>query len=136
MKILYLEDSYLREWKTKVSEIFFDGTKNFVILEESAFYPGGGGQPRDEGKIIRCEDNKEFKITNIEKKEEKIFHETDQTGLRPGDEVKCFLDWEKRYRMMRMHTAAHILSGIIEEETGALISGNQLGFEKSRIDFT
>lgn len=126
---LYLFDSYLKEWETEIIEV--EG--KFVVLKETAFYPGGGGQPNDEGKILRGEE--EFKVVTVMKKEGKIIHEVDREGLSVGEKVKCFLDWKKRYKMMRMHTAAHIISGIIEKEANALISGNQLGTEKSRIDF-
>lgn len=126
---LYLFDSYIKEWETKI--IKAEG--KLVILEKTAFYPGGGGQPNDEGKIFR--NGEEFKVVSVLRKEGKIFHEVDHEGLLSGEKIRCLLDWKKRYRMMRMHTAAHILSGIIEKETNALISGNQLGMEKSRIDF-
>lgn len=130
---LYLENSYLKEWSAKVIGVSED--KKFIVLDKTAFYPKGGGQLSDQGKII-CERNKEeFKVISVTRVDNKILHEVDREGLLEGDKVLCSLDWPRRYRMMRMHTAAHILAGIIENEYGALISGNQLDLDKSRIDF-
>ena len=134
---LYLEDAYLKEWEAQVIEISGEGEKSgkFVVLDQTAFYPNGGGQPYDMGKIIRVNDNSEFNVIYTGKFEGKISHEVDKEGLKTGDKVKCSLNWERRYRLMRMHTAAHILSPIINTQTQALITGNQLDVEKSRVDF-
>ncbi|MEM2090063.1 MAG: alanyl-tRNA editing protein [Candidatus Pacearchaeota archaeon] len=131
---LYLEDSYLKEWQAQVIEVFGD-KQQFVVLDKTAFYPKGGGQLNDKGKIIR-DNNEEFEVINVENSNGKIVHEVNKPGLKVGDKVFCILDWQRRYKMMRMHTAAHIISGIIEQESGALISGNQLDLDKSRIDFS
>jgi len=136
-KALYLEDSYLKEWEAQVIEVSGQDEKQgrFIVLDQTAFYPNGGGQPYDAGKLIRLEDNSEFQVIYTGKFEGKISHEVDKEGLKKGDKVKCFLDWKRRYKLMRMHTAAHILSPIIHTQTQALITGNQLDIEKSRIDF-
>ncbi|MEM4703061.1 MAG: alanyl-tRNA editing protein [Candidatus Pacearchaeota archaeon] len=131
---LYLQDSYLKEWQAQVIEVSGD-KQQFIVLDKTAFYPKGGGQLWDEGKIIRQQDKKEFKVIYTGKFDEKISHEINPQGLKVGDLVSCSLDWSRRYKMMRMHTASHILAGVIEQETGALISGNQLDLDKSRIDF-
>jgi Ser-tRNA(Ala) deacylase AlaX len=127
MQALYLTDSYLREWDAVVSSI--DGNK--VLLDKSAFYPQGGGQPTDLGKITRLADGRMFNVVMVKK--DGI--ELDAHGLAVGDKVRCALDWERRYKLMRMHTAAHILSAVINKETGTLITGNQLDVGKSRLDF-
>ena len=136
-KALYLEDSYLKEWEAEVVEISGENEKagKFIILDQTAFYPNGGGQPYDTGKIVRLSDNSEFQVVYTGKFEGKISHEVDKEGLKNGDKIKCFLNWERRYKLMRMHTAAHILSPIINKQTDALITGNQLDVEKSRVDF-
>jgi misacylated tRNA(Ala) deacylase len=64
-----------------------------------------------------------------------ISHEVDREGLKVGDLVKCKLDWERRYKLMRMHTAAHVLSAVFMKEGNAKITGGELGLEKSRDDF-
>ncbi|MGM5482806.1 MAG: alanine--tRNA ligase-related protein [Nanobdellota archaeon] len=132
-KTLYLEDCYLKEFETKVSSI-----KNgkFVTLEKTALYPNSGGQPHDTGKLIRKDDGEVFNVIYVGKFEGIVSHEIDKEGLKENDVVKGEINWERRYTLMRMHTAAHVLSRVLYEETGAHTSGNQLGIEKSRIDFT
>lgn len=131
-EVLYLKDSYLKEWDAKVKEV---NQGKFIVLDRTAFYPASGGQPCDTG-IITTEDRREFKVVYVGKFSGEISHEMDKEGLKPGDKVKCRIDWERRYMLMRMHTAAHIISQIIHQDTGALITGNQLDTEKSRIDFS
>ncbi len=128
---LYMHDSYLKEWDAVVASVK-DG--KFVILDKTAFYPKSGGQPYDTGVMI-C-DGKEYKVVYAGKFGGKISHEIDKPGLKQGDKVHCKIDWDRRYKLMRMHTAAHVLSRVIYEDTGANTSGNQLGLDKSRIDFT
>jgi misacylated tRNA(Ala) deacylase len=138
-KALYLEDSYLKEWEAEILEVSGEESKEkagkFIILDQTAFYPNSGGQPYDTGKIIRLSDNAEFQVVYVGKFEGKISHEIDKPGLKVGDKIKCFLDWDRRYKLMRMHTAAHILSPIIHMQTQALVTGNQLGIDKSHVDF-
>ncbi|MBU2634502.1 MAG: alanyl-tRNA editing protein, partial [Nanoarchaeota archaeon] len=77
----------------------------------------------------------EYNVVYVGKFDGKISHEVDKEGLKVGDKVRGVLDWDRRYKLMRMHTASHILSGVLHKETGALITGNQLGVDKSRDDF-
>lgn len=149
---LYLHDSYLRSCSSKVIAV---KDAKFVALEQTVFYPRGGGQPTDTGKIVRKSDGKEFAVINVSKLEGKILHEItaavngSQTGweaasetanassfLQAGDEVECIIDWERRYRLMRMHTAGHILAAIMYKKAGLLITGNQLDTDKTRFDFS
>ena len=130
MKALYMEDSYLKEFKTKVKSVK-DG--KFVVLEETAFYPNAGGQPYDTG-ILKTQD-KEYKVIFVGKFGGEISHQVEPEGLKEGDEVTGIIDWERRHRLMRMHSAAHVLSAILYKEAGALITGGQLDIEKSRTDF-
>jgi misacylated tRNA(Ala) deacylase len=129
---LYLKDCYLKEFGAAVSKA--DG--KFVVLDRTAFYPKSGGQPHDTGKMVRESDGKEFKVVFCGKFSGEISHEVDQEGLQAGDKVKCKIDWDRRYLFMRYHTASHVLAAIIEQETGALITGNQIGEDKTRIDFS
>lgn len=130
---LYLSDSYLKEFEATVKEV---NQGKFIVLDQTAFYPKGGGQPHDTGRMVRESDGKEFRVVFTGKFSGQISHEVDQEGLQPGDKVKCTLDWDRRYKLMRMHTAAHIISAILYKETGALITGNQLEVDKTRIDFS
>lgn len=127
---LYLDDSYLKECEAEIVK----AEGKFVELDKTIFYPQGGGQPSDTGKIFRGKD--EFKVVSAKNSEGKVLHETDKEGLKVGDTVKCVLDWEQRYKYMRMHTSAHIMAQIVLKELGALITGNQLGLEETRMDFS
>lgn len=129
-ELLYMNDSYLREWESVIEK----ASSKFVVLGKTAFYPQGGGVPCDNGTIKRNEE--EFKVLFVKKIGDSVSLELDREGLKEGDRVHCKIDWEKRYKHMRMHTAAHILSSIINKKTGALITGNQISIDKTRIDFS
>ncbi len=131
MKELYLTECYLKEFDATVETVKDD---KFVVLDKTAFYPNSGGQPNDTGILVR-EDGTEFPVSYVAKFDGNISHEVTLPGLKAGDRVKGVIDWERRYRFMQYHTACHILSAIIHNETGAKISGNQLGEEKTRVDF-
>lgn len=126
---LYLRDCYLQRCEAKIIEITDEG----IVLDQTVFYPTGGGQPYDTGKLIF--DEKEFIVTNVTKKEGHILHHISGEKPSVGTRVICAVDWERRYKLMRHHTAAHLLSGLINKETGAAITGNQLDVGESRIDF-
>jgi misacylated tRNA(Ala) deacylase len=130
---LYLQDCYLKEFESTIKSVK-DG--KFIVLNETAFYPSSGGQPYDKGTITRLLDNKVFSVVFVGKFDGDISHEVSEPGLSPGDKIIGKIDWERRHRLMRMHTAAHVLSRVLYEEAGAHTSGNQLDTEKSRIDFT
>ena len=129
---LYFDDSYLKEFDATVVSVKDD---KYVVLDRSAFYPLSGGQPHDEGTITRVDDQEEFKLVFAGKFSGEISHEVDKPGLKPGDKVYCVIDWVRRYRLMQMHTSAHVVSTLNHEKTGALINGNQLYVDKVRIDF-
>ena len=77
-----------------------------------------------------------FNVVYVGKFSGEISHEVDHTGLQAGDEVQCVLNWERRYKLMRSHTAAHVVAGLLNKETGALITGNQLEEDHVRFDFS
>ncbi|NJL43705.1 MAG: alanyl-tRNA editing protein [Nitrosarchaeum sp.] len=106
-----------------------------IILESDCFYPGGGGQPCDLG-ILRTGGGAEYAVLAVRHAGEHSILTVDRAGLHPGDPVTAVIDWERRSTLMRMHTAAHLLSAIIARASGALITGNQLGLQRSRIDFS
>jgi Ser-tRNA(Ala) deacylase AlaX len=129
-KPLYFADSYLKEFDATVTAV--DGMN--VVLDQTAFYATGGGQPNDTGKLVL--DGKEYKVIDVKKGEQGAVHVVAEPGLKPGDRVKGVIDWDRRYRLMRMHTAAHVLAATVNKLTGALVGGKQLELDKSRIDFT
>ncbi|MBU0756432.1 MAG: alanyl-tRNA editing protein [Nanoarchaeota archaeon] len=129
---LYLSDCYLKEINGKIESA---SQGKYIILDRTIFYPNKGGQPFDTGKIIDSS-GREYNVIYVAEFSGKISHEVDEEGLTVGDSVQLKIDWNRRYRLMRMHTAAHVFSRIIYDEAGAVTSGNQLGLDRSRIDFT
>jgi len=129
-KTLFLNDSYLKEFPATVISVK-DG--KYVTLDQTIFYPKGGGQPYDTGKIVRG--TEVFSVVSVGKFSGEISHEVDNVGLQPGDKVQCSLNWERRYKLMRSHTAAHVLAALLNKGTGALITGNQLEEDHVRFDF-
>jgi len=128
---LYITDSYLKSFEARV-EAVSDG--KFVVLDKTAFYPNSGGQPHDTGILVR--DGEEFPLAYVGLFGGKISHELGRLGLEAGDEVTGTIDWNRRYLFMRSHTACHLLSAVIFKETGAMITGNQIGEDRSRVDFS
>jgi len=130
-KALFLVDSYLKESDATVVSV---KDEKYVILDQTIFYPKGGGQPYDTGKIIKG--NEVYNVVYVGKFSGEISHEVDRAGLQPGDKVRCVLNWERRYKLMRSHTAAHVLASLLNQGTGALITGNQLEEDHVRFDFS
>ena len=125
-KKLFWEDSYVREFDAEVELV--EG--NRVVLEQTAFNPRGGGLVSDTGRINGV------RVIEATKEGDSIYHMLEAPAeLRVGDPVHGVLDWERRYRIMKMHTTAHILSSVVNRETGALITGNQISPDESRVDF-
>jgi misacylated tRNA(Ala) deacylase len=129
-KALYMDDSYLKEWDAEVISV---SKERFIVLDKTAFYPRGGGVEWDTGTMTTT-DGKEFKVVYAGKFSGEVSHEVEQTGLKEGDTVHCQLDWDRRYLLMRYHTAAHVLSGVFFNEYDLKVTGNQLTTEKGRID--
>ncbi len=131
-KLFVMTDSYLKECDAMVVSVK-DG--KFIELDQTCFYPRGGGLPSDTGKIIV--NGNGFRVVNVVKQDGAVYHELEipNREIKTGDQVHCVIDWERRYKLMRMHTAAHALVGIMNKEAGVLITGNQIETEQSRIDF-
>jgi len=131
-KALYMDDSYIKEFEAMVVSVKDD---KFIVLDQTAFYPNGGGQPYDKGTLTN-ESGEIFNVVFVGKFSGEISHEIEKPGLKQGDKVRGKIDWKRRYELMRYHTAAHILSGVFHKECGAMITGNQLNTGKGRIDFS
>ncbi len=127
---LYWEDMYLREFDAQVMRA--DGV--LIELDQTVFYPFAGGVANDTGNISQL--NAQFRVTSVKSDGETIIHEVDRPGLVTGQSTHGAIDWDRRYKLMRMHTSAHLLSTIFHKESGALITGNQIDVERSRIDFS
>ncbi|MCX8166478.1 MAG: alanyl-tRNA editing protein [Candidatus Micrarchaeota archaeon] len=128
-ELLYLHDAYVREFDANVIKV--EG--NRVFLDRSYFYPTSGGQPCDKGKIFSS--SAIYEVTDVRKDNNIYTIFVDKEGLKEGDIVKCKLDWERRYKLMKLHTATHILSAILHNKYNCLITGGNLDLDKCRIDF-
>ena len=129
--MLYMDDSYLREFDAVVTGVSDSGQ---VILDRTAFYPGGGGQPYDTGSLSSGDST--WRVTQVGKANGEIVHTLE--GDAPpavGAQVHGILDWERRYRLMRTHTALHVLCGTVFREYGAQVTGGNMATDKARMDF-
>lgn len=128
---LYLDDMRLKEFNAEVVSVT-DG--KFIVLNQTAFYPKSGGIANDEGYLVK--ESETYNVVYAGKFGGKISHEVDKEGLKVGDKITGFLDWERRYKLMRYHTAAHVLSGVFYKNLGAKITGNDIStLDQGRIDF-
>ncbi len=126
--LLYLHDSYLREFGAIVKG--HDLEQNGVALDQSAFYPGGGGQLPDAGTIWIGEAS--YPVSRVKRGNVHII----EGELPPiGAEVRGQLDWERRYKIMRTHTAMHILCGVIWRDYQASVTGGNMDVLSGRMDF-
>ena len=124
---IFRSDPYLSSNEATVLAVLEEG----LILDKTVFYPEGGGQPGDMGRIAN--NTFEADVTNTIKSTGGILHLIDNKlgSISAGDDVKIDIDWERRYSLMRMHTALHILCSIVD---GA-VTGGSVGVQKSRLDF-
>jgi misacylated tRNA(Ala) deacylase len=132
-ELLYQTDSYLKEFDASVAAIADDGA---VILDKTAFYPGGGGQPCDFGELaagrrqsLRC------RVVKVRKRGDDVLHYVEGEPPAVGTAVTGFLEWERRYQLMRTHTAMHILCGVIWRDYGASVTGGNMEPLEGRMDF-
>ncbi len=126
---LYLSDCYLKEFDAVITAA--NGKE--IELDKTAFYPNSGGQPEDTGIISMGNDD--YIVSSVVKDMGRIVHIVDREGLKEGEKIHGQIEWIRRYVHMRFHTSAHVLSGVIHKETGAIITGNQISEEATRIDF-
>ena len=123
--MIYLNDSYIREFQASVKLVEEDK----VVTTDSCFYAQSGGQPGDKGTIEI--NGQKFNVINTIKHELGIAHVCDQPLKITSEEVKGIIDWDHRFRLMRMHTAMHLLCAALP----FYVTGGSIGLEKSRIDF-
>lgn len=127
---LFREDSYLTSCEATVTAV--DGMG--IVLDRTVFYPAGGGQPGDQGNL-RTLDGRTVAIVDTIKDRDSGRHlhvpADDVPALAVGDAVTAEIDWTRRYRLMRMHSALHLLCASVDGG----VTGGQIGEEKSRLDF-
>ena len=128
-ELLCYTDAYLREFDATVVDAMPKG----AVLDRTAFYPGGGGQPSDTG-ILRAGDQ-EYRIKGLSRSGGNVVHETDEGPPKVGETVHGVIDWERRYQLMRTHTALHILCGVIWRDYGVQVTGGDMKPLSARMDF-
>ena len=132
-ELLCQTDSYLKEFDATITRV--DAESRALILDRTAFFPGGGGQPADVGLLTV--NGTEYSITKVKKKGADALHFIG--GDSPLPEVGAMahgqIDWERRYQLMRTHTAMHILCGVVFRDYGALVTGGNMEPLKGRMDF-
>jgi Ser-tRNA(Ala) deacylase AlaX len=129
-KLLYPENSYLKEFDARIIKL---GPK-YAILDRTAFYPEGGGQPGDTGKIVT--EDKIYSVTKVLKRGKQVFHYLDD-DIYQKDNVRGVIDWDKRFWNMRRHSGEHLLTGLFESlDSGPKVFSNleQLDFKPSKLN--
>ena len=126
-ELLYQTDSYLKEFDARVVKVWQDAKA--VVLDRTAFYPGGGGQPADAGTLNG------LVVTKIRKADGDLLHLLEGGLPAVGQPLHGILDWQRRYELMRTHTAMHVLCGVVFRDFGALVTGGDMEPLKGRMDF-
>jgi len=132
-ELLYQTDSYLQEFEAIISSVFEE--TRAVVLDKTAFYPGGGGQPSDFGSLII--NGVTYLVDKVKKQGDDVLHFLggDAPLPTPGSASRGTLDWSRRYKLMRTHTALHVLCGTVFRDYGALVTGGDMEPLKGRMDF-
>lgn len=132
-ELLYQTDSYLQEFDARVLSVLPE--ERSVILDRSAFYPGGGGQPCDFGSLKVGDVI--YPVEKVKKQGDDVLHFLGGTSPLPsaGSASHGTLDWARRYKLMRTHTALHVLCGTVFRDYGALVTGGDMEPLKGRMDF-
>jgi len=134
-ELVYQKDSYLREVDAVVTRV--EGAS--IFLDRTIFHPRTGGLEHDIGKLVRHSGEViEVVAVYLDKATGDVAHEVSpaEHGLEVGEVVRCVLNWERRYRLMRLHTASHILAAIMWRDYNALITGGHVTPEKAYDDYS
>jgi misacylated tRNA(Ala) deacylase len=128
-ELLYALDAYRKEFSARVES----ANGNDVTLPRTVFFPGGGGQPCDFG-VLTWEGG-QATVTGVKKDKVNVVHTVEGSVPPAGTEVRGAIDWDRRYRLMRTHTALHILCGVIFRDFGSPVTGGNMEPLKARMDF-
>lgn len=130
---LYYQDQYMKEFEAKVLKVI---DNEYVVLDKTCFYPEGGGQPADNGRLIF--DGNKVDVVDVEKVGNVILHKVVGTAPKEGSIVKGVIDWDRRYSLMKNHTATHIVNGAARRVLGQHVwqFGTQKGINRSRLDIS
>jgi misacylated tRNA(Ala) deacylase len=125
---LFLSDAYLRSFEATVIDV--DPESRHVVLDRTAFYPTGGGQPHDAGTLAGVA------VVDVRKQGDDVIHTLGEGRLpNVGDRVHGEIDWDRRHALMRTHTALHVLCGVIWNEWGKAVTGGNMEPLSARMDF-
>ena len=130
---LYYQDQYMKEFEAKVLKVI---DNEYVVLDKTCFYPEGGGQPADNGHLIF--DENKVNVVDVEKVGNVILHKVKGIVPKEGSIVKGVIDWDRRYSLMKNHTATHIVNGAARRVLGQHVwqFGTQKGINRSRLDIS
>ena len=128
-ELLFHNESYLKVFEATVTGVVDGG----VILDRTAFYTGGGGQPSDSGTLTSGD--QEYQVTGIKRTDGEFVHQITGDPPATGSAVTGQIDWERRYLLMRTHTALHILCGVVWRDYGAKVTGGDMKPGEGRMDF-
>jgi misacylated tRNA(Ala) deacylase len=124
-ELLYLRDAYMQEFDATVTAV--DDQR--IALDRTAFYPTGGGQPHDVGMLNGVA------VTDVRKEGENVWHALDGAVPAVGERVHGVVDWDRRHKLMRTHSALHVLCGVIWNEWGTAVTGGNMEPLEARMDF-
>jgi misacylated tRNA(Ala) deacylase len=125
-------DAYARQ--TDAVVVAVDPEANAVLLDRTVFYPGGGGQPADIGLLVGAS-GESWRVSGARKRGDDVWHAVDGEPPAPDSRVSAELDWERRYRLMRTHSALHVLCGVVWRDHGASVTGGNMEPLSGRMDF-
>ena len=128
-ELLFHSESYVKEFQAIVTGVFDGG----VVLDRTAFYTGGGGQPSDSGTLT--DGDREYRVTGVKRSDGKLVHQIAGDLPAARATVNGLIDWDRRYLLMRTHTALHILCGVVWRDYGALVTGGDMKPGEGRMDF-
>jgi len=128
-ELLYHQESYLKEFDATITDVVDGG----VVLDRTAFYTGGGGQPSDSGTLIAA--GQGYQVTGVKRADGNLVHQIAGDLPAAGATVQGVIDWDRRYLLMRTHTALHILCGVVWRDYGALVTGGDMKPGEGRMDF-
>ncbi len=128
-RLLYHQDAYLRNFESRVLK----SDSNAVVVDQTAFFPGGGGQPYDVGEFWT--EDEVWEVIKVRRKDGELWHLLDKDAPVVGTMFVGEIDWERRFQLMRTHTAMHILCGVIWRDYGASVTGGNMEHLRGRMDF-
>ena len=128
-ELLYLRDAYLTSFTATVVDARSGDAGVAVALDRTAFYPTGGGQAHDTGTLAGAT------VTDVRKEGSLVWHSVADASVSIGDTVHGVLDWDRRHRLMRTHTALHVLCGVIWNEWHVPVTGGNMEPLSARMDF-